>query len=349
MFKKFLSLALVVMMLMSVVAISVSAAQVEVADGAAPVDDQASQGADEDKAADGADEDKAATGASTITYDNSVTNWAGPIIFYVYDPETGEALVTWGSKNKGGGTDNGDGTWSKDISDYGLQDGKQYCIIFNDSATNAQTYDLMMDTSCYGDTAKATGNSIENPVDSTKTAIEAKWNSNSLGPRKQVTSIGNVVGETIPSFTNAKDMLVSFLKDTLANALQYSGKDEQTLIDDTAKALGLGVDDVVSAISESGATTTWDKSKSSLGSGSGDSGSSGGSSSGSSGGSSSGSSGGSSSGSSGGSSSGSSSSSKSGSASNTQTGQEETVLFIMLGVMVAAAGVIFFMRKKERA
>ena len=44
-----------------------------------------------------------------------------------------------------------------------------------------------------------------------------------------------------------------------------------------------------------------------------------------------------------------STSSKSGSASNTQTGQEENILFIMLGVMVLAAGVIFFVRKKERA
>ncbi|MBQ7218567.1 MAG: LPXTG cell wall anchor domain-containing protein, partial [Ruminococcus sp.] len=42
-------------------------------------------------------------------------------------------------------------------------------------------------------------------------------------------------------------------------------------------------------------------------------------------------------------------SSASGSGSASQTGQETTVLYIMLGVMVAAAGVIFFARKKTRA
>lgn len=345
MFKKFLSLALIAMLVMSVCAVSFSAAQVEVAaDGATTA--VAEQGADGDVASQGADGDVASTGASTIKYDNSVTKWAGPVQFYVYCPEDDtKPFGEWGSK-KLNGTDEGGDIWSYDAS--ALESGKQYCIIFADKTSGDQTYDLMMDTSCFGDTGKATGKDIENPVDSNKTAKEAKWASSSLGPRLQVTSIGNVVGETCPSFTSKYDMLVKFLKETLDNARKYSGKDDQTLLDDTAKALGIGKSDVEKAITEAGVTTEWSKDKSSLSdessgdannkgdSGSSDSGSSGSGSSGS--------------GSSGGSSgSGSSSSSKSGSASNTQTGQTETVLFIMLGVMVAAAGVIFFARKKERA
>ena len=160
-------------------------------------------------------------------------------------------------------------------------------------------------------------------------------------------------------------MFVSFLKDTLDNARKFSGKKDQELIDGTAKALGIGTNDIEAAIKEAGVTTEWSKDSSSQPAdssgdaktkGSGDSGGGSGSDSGSgddkdssNGGSdSSGGSSNSSGGSSGGSSSGSSSGSKSGSASNTQTGQTETVLFIMLGVMVAAAGVIFFARKKER-
>lgn len=328
MFKKFMSLALVLMMMLSVAAVGFSAAQVEVAEEAADV-----AVADQ-----GAEADVAATGASTITYDNSNTNWVGPIKFYVYDPETGAELLAWGSK-KLDGTDNGDGTWSYDASAMGIESGKQYAIIFNDGTSGAQTYDLMFDDSCFGDTGYATGTSLENPVDSNKTAIEAKWKNNSLGPRKQITSIGNVVGQTIPSYTNPKSMFVDFLKNTLTNARTFSGKNDQDLLDDTAKALDLTKDDVESAISEAGVTTEWSKDKSSLSGGSNSSSSGSSSTSSTSSGTSSTSS----------KTSTTTSSTKSGSASNTQTGQTETVLFIMLGVMVAAAGVIFFARKRERA
>lgn len=345
MFKKFLSLALIAMLVMSVCAVSFSAAQVEVAaDGATTA--VAEQGADGDVASQGAESDVASTGADTIKYDNSVTKWAGPVQFYIYEVESGTELIAWGSKKLNGENESGD-IWSKDVSGYGLESGKQYCIIFADATSGAQTYDLMMDTSCYGDTGKATDKDIENPVDSTKSAKEAKWSNSSLGPRLQVTSIGNVVGETCPSFTSKYEMFVSFLKDKLENARQYAGKDDQTLLDDTAKALGIGKSDVEKAITEAGVTTEWSKDKSSLSDESsgdannkGDSGSDNSSSNSSNSSSTSGSTG---------SGSGSSSSSKSGSASNTQTGQTETVLFIMLGVMVAAAGVIFFARKKERA
>ena len=262
MFKKILSLALVAMLLMSVCAVSFSAAQVEVAADSAD-NAIAEQGANGDVVSQGAESDTASTGADVIKYDNSQTKWAGPVQFFIYDPETGEQLISWGSKKLNGEDEGGD-IWSKDVSGYNMDSSKQYAIIFADATSGDQTYDLMMDSSCIGDTGYATGNSIENPVDSTKTAKEAKWKSSSLGPRLQVTSIGNVVGETCPSFTSKYDMMVSFLKDTLSNALQYSGKDEQTLIDDTAKALGLGKSDVEAAISESGASTSWSKDKSSL-------------------------------------------------------------------------------------
>ena len=53
MFKKILSLAIVAMMLMSLIAVGASAAQVEVAEEAAAADDVASQGAEADVAATG--------------------------------------------------------------------------------------------------------------------------------------------------------------------------------------------------------------------------------------------------------------------------------------------------------
>nr|WP_316614300.1 LPXTG cell wall anchor domain-containing protein [uncultured Ruminococcus sp.] len=350
MFKKFLSLALIAMLVMSVCAVSFSAAQVEVAaDGATTA--VAEQGADGDVASQGAESDVAPTGDGVIKFDAASAGWesASSILFYIHEIN-GQELAAWGSKKKLGGTKGENNIWSFDAAALGVEAGKEYGIIFNNNDTSAETYDLMLTTECFGDTASANPSKmIENPVDSKKTSMEARWaNTSSCGPILQATSIGNVVGETCPSGTSKYEIFVNFLKDKLENARQYAGKDDQTLLDDTAKALGLGKSDVEKAISEASVTADWSKDKSSLADESSsdvnDKGSGGSSDSGSSG------SGSSGSGSSGGSSgSGSSSSSKSGSASNTQTGQTETVLFIMLGVMVAAAGVIFFARKKERA
>lgn len=345
MFKKFLSLALVVMMLMSVAVVGFSAAEADTAEQ-------------------GAESDVAATGAGTISFDAASAGWenASAILFYISDLEEGE-LAAWGSKKKLGGTKGENNIWSFDAEGLGVQSGHNYIIIFNNADTNAETYQLLMDTSCFGDTATANPSKmIENPVDSNKSSMEARWKNSSLGPRLQITSIGNVVGETIPANTTAYDMFCQFLasggKDGMTNALQFNGKDEQTTIDDTAKALNLTKADVKKAIEaaknglENGEkkdwSDKWDASKSSLAEGDSGSGSSGsGSGTSGSGSSGSGSSGSGSSGS--GSTGGSSSTTKSGSASNTQTGQETTVLYIMLAVMVVAAGVIFFLRKKDRA
>ena len=350
MFKKILSLAIVAMMLMSLIAVGASAAQVEVAEEAAAADDVASQGAEAEVAA---------TGDGTIYFDAASAGWSGAkaISFYIY--EIGGANVTeWGSKNKSLTSNDGD-IWAFDAAGAGVQDGKEYGIIFNNLDTTAQTADLLFNTSCYGDTGYVPNpdDKIENAVDSNKSSMIAKWKSSSLGPIKQITSLGNIVGESIPSTTSAYQMLVNFLaskgSQSLNNALNYNGKDAQTTIDDTAKALDLTKADVTKAIAEAKDTGTndgtgdktdwsdkWDASKSSLPAGRSGGSTSGDTSSKSSGGSS---------GTSTSSKSSTTTSSKSGSASNTQTGQEENILFIMLGVMVLAAGVIFFVRKKERA
>ena len=339
MFKKILSLAIVAMMLMSLIAVGASAAQVEVADEAAAADDVAAQGAEADVAASG----MSISDDGVIGFDSSTCGWesASSVLFYIHEIG-GDELAAWGSKKKLGGELQSDGkTWLFNAKDLGVVDGKQYGLILENYDTLKETYDLLLDTSCYGDTVVVDPNkSIENPVDSNKSSLEARWSSGNLGPILQITSIGNLVGEAVPSNSSKYQMFVNFLaskgKDGLSNALNYNGKDAQTTIDETAAALGLTQADVKKALEEAkttgdGADHTgdWDASKSSLPAGE---------------------SGGSTSGDTSSKSSGSTStSSKSGSASNTQTGQEENILFIMLGVMVLAAGVIFFVRKKERA
>lgn len=352
MFKKFFCLALALVMIMSIAAVGFSAAQVEIAEVAADAD-AASTGSDADAASTGADADAASTSAldtgKCLNFDASTTGWNdfGKIGFYMAEVG-GDEWKPWGSKALFASEETSSGVWSFDpeANGYPIESGKQYYVIFVNQNSGGQTANLLFDSSCLGDTAYCDGSTQENDVDSNKSSLVARWKNSSLGPMKVVTSIGNVVGETIPANTTAYEMLVNFLKNTLSNARTYvvdtGKKTEQQMIDDVVAALGLTDEDCTKAIAEAGVTVDW-KASSSGGSSSGGSSSSSSSSGGSSSSSGSTSSGSSSSGSS------SSSSTKSGSASNTQTGQEENILFIMLGVMVVAAGVIFFTRKRERA
>ena len=352
MFKKIFCLALALVMIMSIAAVGFSAAQVEEIAEVAADADAATTGAD--------DENVATTGAGSISFDAASAGWSGTsyVSFYIY--ELGGSNVTeWGGKNKSLTSHDGD-IWSFDAAGAGVQDGKEYGIIFENLDSTAQTADLLFNSSCFGDTAYVPNpdDKLENAVDSNKKSMKAAWKNSSLGSIKQITSLGNIVGDTIPGNTSAYQMMVNFLaskgSQSLTNALNFNGKDAQTTIDETAAALDLTKADVTKAIKEAAETGAndgtgdktdwsdkWDASKSPLpagGSGSDDnkttettSGSNNNTTT------------------SNNTSTSSTSTTKSGSASNTQTGQEENILFIMLGVMVVAAGVIFFTRKRERA
>ena len=326
MFKKILSFALVVAMLMSVAMIAASAAQVEVtaeaADGVAEV---------------GADADVAATeAANTLSFDPNGSGWQNYswIAFHIWaiDDDSFEGY-DWGGKKQRGTDEDGDGVWTYDLDAAGLniQSGHQYCVIFyNDNGM--QTYNLLFGTDCIGKTASCNGTTYENPEDSNKTALAAFWgggiSADVYGPELKISSIGTVVGTCCAASTTPYEMFVKFLTDTLGNARTYSGKNDQDLLDDTAIALKIGQTDIEKAIKEANVTVEWDKSKSkaekesdpeavtpkddtttdTTGN-------------------------------------------KTTPSNNktTKTGQETTVLFIMLGVMAAAAGVIIFARKKETA
>ncbi len=325
MFKRIMSVMLAIVMLMSVAMVATSAAQVEIADNSADV---VSDGA----ADTGAEGDAADTGAAnTFNFDANSAGWNNfKKIFchvWVYG---GDAFYAWQAKGEACTDKDGDGIWTYDLDakKVSLDPNTLYAVIFSNE-NGMQTYNLLAGTACIGDTAYCDGTTYENPEDSSKTAQAAFWqgqDSATYGPEMCVTSIGNVVGTCCPSTTSRQGLFEGFLTNNLENARTYSGKDDQTLIDDTAKALGLKQENVTEGIKNTGVSVAWDASKSSLETGKDDSASdtpAGGNTSNSGG-----------------------SSNKNG--STTKTGQESTVLFIMLGVMLAAAGVIFLGRK-ERA
>ena len=176
MFKKILSLAVALMIVMSMAAIAASAAQVEISENAAdtPAEVGAESGAEvgadggADTGAEGGAE--TAAGGKVIYFDTNSCGWndGEVIILYCYDPSGDEPeLIPWGSNKKGGMTNDGTGICSYDFEAKGieLQPGKQYSLIFNHNGLK-QTHDLLFDESCFGDTATADPNtSIENPAD----------------------------------------------------------------------------------------------------------------------------------------------------------------------------------------
>ncbi len=366
MFKKLTSVALAALMLVGTTAVAVSAADVE--EDAVAATDAESVGAEETDSNVGAETESDATGSSNVVYFEVPSEWSADtvkqgVFMYLYDFKDGE-MITWGSK-KGKMKDEGNGKFSFDLGDKGfeLDSSHEYgCIFAAGSTWGMQTCDLLIGSECFGHTASCTGEKVENNVDSNKKSYYVVWDSgidrSRFAPPLLVTSIGNIVGEALRPSVTKYGLFVQFLKETLNNAREYSGKNDQQLLDDIAAKLELGQDDISKAISEAGVTVDWKAAESSASEGSNpNSGSSGsGSSSSSSSGnstaannSSSGSSGSSSSSSKTSSSSGSGSSgtSSTGGANSVSSGQETTVLFVLGGMMLAAAGIVFLSRKKR--
>ena len=207
--------------------------------------------------------------SSKIYFDAATTGWSNYeyICCFLWDIDSYDDPIAWGSK-KGRCTNEGDGIWSFDFDDHGisLYEGGSYYVMFS-SDWNTDTYPLLIGPECFGDTAYVTGNTIENPADSSKWSYEAKWknaDSSQFGPVLMITSIGNVTGSVVPPCTSRYLIFVDFLQNYLENARMFSGKDDQMILDDTAKALGLDAGDVERAVAEAGVSTDWDRNKSSL-------------------------------------------------------------------------------------
>ena len=219
-----------------------------------------------------------------------------------------------------------------------------------------------MNGNCIGDTLYVTGNKIENPKDSSKTGTEAAWkNHPECGPQKVITSTSKVVGTALADGTTDVTLLADYLLDyvsddgtadtsktdktqDLINELKVSplavmsnvkfklegfvkaGTMTQDVADKKQATIGdilgkctdptkggekVNPDEIKNAEANNDAADTSGSSN-------------------------------------GGSSSNDSSSNGSSSGSNSvQSGQETTIFFVFAGVMVAAAGVFFLVRRRE--
>lgn len=214
-----------------------------------------------------------------------------------------------------------------------------------------QTYDTVMTSNCNGDTIYVTDEVMENPVDSKKTCIVAKWKNNpDLGPHKVISSKGEVLGNALVPGETDQQMYDTFVKgydpalksdsdehlrwDDPECGKEVTGKSFEEICKSIRESLGLPDPDDGNGSSSDGSSNSDTNSNSDNNSGT--TTSNGSTTTG----------GGSSTSTSGGSSSSGSSSTSSNSTGTNQTGDETP--YIALGaVLLAAAGVAFLARKKK--
>lgn len=98
---------------------------------------------------------------------------------------------------------------SKTGNEFRTSDGKIYCLIFS-SNTGIQIFNTIMNGSCIGDTLYCTGDYIETA--SGNRIPEALWRINSdCGPRKEITSGGRILGDTLAEGMTDERLLADYL------------------------------------------------------------------------------------------------------------------------------------------
>ena len=263
--KKFLSLLLAVMLVVSVLSVGFVSASAATTDGFTP------------------DPNK-------LYFDTDGTGWEmgtkNKVAFHIFGGDLEKPLAWGASKSIGAATDGETGVFEIDPQNgnqgYTLTPGVQYKIIFVRTEGKNwadQTYDLLFTTDCLGKVAYCTGAEYENPVDSSKKTLAAFWREMDpavVGPVKQISSIGNVVGTCLEDGKTDESLLNDFLtvvdsttgKTKYENAMQFTvdsgNKTEQEMIDDIGAGLNLAKQDIQAAIADAGIESAWDYQASSL-------------------------------------------------------------------------------------
>lgn len=177
---------------------------------------------------------------TTIMFEQP-TDWENVSQIYCHIWEINDdGSVEWPSwkTNKEKMTDNGDGTWSYDLTTIGTDvinpnKGVNYAVIFA-TDTGIQTYDLLFDYNCLGDTAYITGESYTGPSDSEKTLVEARWRKSVLGPQKRILVNGDdVIGDTLPQGKTDAKLMAEWLLDS------YSEPDKTKNVDSLLEKLNV--------------------------------------------------------------------------------------------------------------
>lgn len=343
MFKKIAGLFLAAAVMCSSAAITASAAEAE-DDAAVAAADQSGEVSADGSSEVSADASSEVEAGNVVKFDVKKSGWNNvkTVFCHIWRADGSGDWPAWQSKKEKCKYDASTGIATYDLSMTGntisKSDGRVYCVIFS-ANTGMQSYNAIMSGKCIGDTLYCTGNQLENPEDSEKKANEAKWENNSdCGPEKKITSTGNIIGSAFPEGESDVTLLATYLvayynddaktslTQKLLDELKVSPVDVMGAVTDRLNATNNEDKNKIAPAVEkilSGCTDPTTGKKAAAGS--------------------------SSNGSSSSSSNGGSSSSGSGSSSTgaVKSGVETTIVFVMAGLMVSAAGVMFLARKKK--
>lgn len=352
MFKKIAGLFLAAAVMCSSAAITASAAEAE-DDAAVAAADQSGEVSADGSSEVSADASSEVEAGNVIKFDVKKSGWNNvkTVFCHVWKADGSGDWPAWQSKKEKCKYDASTGIATYDLSMTGntisKSDGRVYCVIFS-ANTGMQSYNAIMNGNCIGDTLYCTGNQLENPEDSEQKANEAKWENNSdCGSEKKITSTGNIIGSAFPEgesdVTLMATYLVAYYNDgaktsltqKLLDELKVSPVDVMGAVTDRLNAtnnedkdkIAPAVEKILAGCTDP-TTAKLDSAKKTGAKAAGGSSSNGSSSS---------------------SSNGGSSSSGSGSSSTgaVKSGVETTIVFVMAGLMVSAAGVMFLARKKK--
>lgn len=350
MFKKIAGLFLAAAVMCSSAAITASAAEAE-DDAAVAAADQSGEVSADGSSEVSADASSEVEAGNVIKFDVKKSGWNNvkSVFCHVWKADGSGDWPAWQSKKEKCKYDSSTGIATYDLSKTGntisKSDGRVYCVIFS-ANTGMQSYNAIMNGNCIGDTLYCTGNQLENPEDSEKKANEAKWQNNSdCGPEKKITSTGNIIGSAFPEGESDVTLLATYLvayynddaktslTQKLLDELKVSPTQVMGAVTDRLNATNNPDKDKIAPAVEkilSGCTdpttgkkvdkTQLDNAKKTGNKAAGGSSSNGGSS---------------------------SSGSGSSSTGAVKSGVETTIVFVMAGLMVSAAGVMFLARKKK--
>ncbi len=149
-----------------------------------------------------------------------------------------------------------------DCSGLTLQEGAHYCVIVH-TARGQQTSDIVFGTECFGDLLYCTGMRVENSVDGNQYTFDAVWanaDPDKYNARKQVTSIGHVIGRAFYEGQTAESVFADYLSkgDTPGGVyypLRYGIYNSvQQSADTVAGLLGVGIAEAAQLAAQYGIT-----------------------------------------------------------------------------------------------
>ena len=185
---------------------------------------------------------------NVVYFDVKSSGWNNfsELYCHIWMPFAPKESHSWQSKAELCDYDSSTGIASYDLSKFVFQirpdDEKYYCVIFSTN-TGEQTHSTIMSGACIGDTMYCTGEMVENYLDFNKKSSLAFWRNNpDCEPKKEITSMGNIVGTGYTEWDSDETLLADFL------IMYYNDKEKTDLTQQIVNKLNVNPSDVLDEV-----------------------------------------------------------------------------------------------------